>query len=126
MAKILIVEDDPISLDICTNIISKLGHTPLQAKSGRDAVEAIRGDLPDAILLDVILPDIEGFTLGKNLKGHPRTQNIPIAYVTGRTNTDDFKKGFDSGGMLYLTKPYTPDALQTALKSLLLMAPPSE
>ena len=43
MAKILIVEDDPISLDICTNIISKLGHTPLQAKSGRDAVEAIWG-----------------------------------------------------------------------------------
>ncbi|NIQ93689.1 MAG: response regulator [Desulfuromonadales bacterium] len=122
MAKILIVEDDPISLDICCNIIAKLGHTSMAAKNGREAVECIRRELPDAILLDVILPDIEGFQLGKNLKGHPRTKDIPIAYVTGRSNTDDFKKGFESGGSIYLTKPYTPDALETALTSLLLTA----
>jgi len=121
MAKILIVEDDPISLDLSFNIIKKLGHKPVAAKNGREAVECIRTDLPDAILLDVVLPDIEGFQLGKNLKGHPRTRDIPIAYVTGRSNTADFQKGFESGGMIYLTKPFTPDALETALSSLLLI-----
>lgn len=120
MARILIVEDDPISLDVCCNIIKKLGHKSIAAKSGREAVECIRTELPDAILLDVVLPDIEGFQLGKNLKDHPRTSDIPIAYVTGRSNSADFKKGFESGGMIYLTKPYTSDALATALSSLLL------
>lgn len=120
MARILVVEDDPISAEMCCGIIKKLGHKPTAAQSAREAVECIRRELPDAIILDVILPDIEGFQLGRNLKGHPRTRDIPIAYVTGRSNSEDFRKGFECGGMIYLTKPYTADALQTALSSLLL------
>lgn len=93
MAKILIVEDEMISLHKGMDILKQLGHEPIPAKTGAEAAEAIRKQIPDAILLDVILPDTDGFEFGKKLKAHPRTQNIPIAFVTGRDNPEDFKKG---------------------------------
>ncbi|MDH3999481.1 MAG: response regulator [Desulfuromonadales bacterium] len=118
MAKILLVEDDPINLRRGTDLLQGMGHQVLQAKTGKEAASIIRKTLPDAILLDVILPDIEGFDLARKLKDHPRTQDIPIAYVTGRDTPEDYKKGFETGGKAYLVKPYTPLALSTVLNSL--------
>ena len=124
MAKILIVEDDPINLNKGMEILKQLGHEPLPAKTGQEAAQVIRRVLPDAILLDVILPDTNGFDFGKKLKSHPRTQDIPIAFLTGRDNAEDFQEGFKSGGKAYLTKPYTAKALATVLTSLLMTSSP--
>ncbi len=119
MARILIVEDDPISMVKGIDIMKQLGHETFAAKNGAEAAEAIRQLLPDAILLDVELPDTNGFDFGQKLKAHPRTKQIPIAYVSGRDKPADYKRGFASGGRVYLAKPYTSRALNTALTSLL-------
>jgi len=124
MAKILLVEDDPINLNKGMELLKQLGHEVLPATTGQEAAQVIRRLLPDAILLDVMLPDTNGFDFAKKLKSHPRTQDVPIAYVTGRDNPEDFKEGFASGGKAYLTKPYSSTALATVLQSLLMTKSP--
>jgi len=126
MAKILLVEDDPINLNKGMELLKQLGHEVLPATSGQEAAQVIRRMLPDAILLDVVLPDTNGFDFAKKLKSHPRTQEIPIAYITGRDNPEDFKQGFASGGKAYLTKPYSSTALSTVLQSLLMTKSPKK
>jgi len=119
MARILFVEDDPISLRKGVELLRSFGHDALPARNGRQAAEVIRAGLPDAILLDVELPDTNGFDFGKKLQQHPRTRAIPMGFITSRDNPADFRSGFSSGGRIYLTKPYTSQSLGTALKSLL-------
>lgn len=116
--KILFVEDDPVSLNKGKDLLTKLGFQVLSACNGSEAAKIIRRELPDAIILDVVLPDCDGFDLGRKLKDHPRTQEIPIAFITAKDKAADIRKGFESGGKIYLTKPFTALALETAIKSL--------
>lgn len=119
MARILIVEDDPVNLKKGISLLEQLGHEVIPAANGAQAAQAIRRMLPDAILLDVNLPDTLGFDFAKKLKSHPRTQEIPIGFITSLDNPKDFKEGFSSGGQIYLTKPYSAQAFSTVVGSLL-------
>ena len=119
MATILMVEDDPVNLKKGINLLKHHGHDVMPAQNGVEAAKQIRRQLPDAILLDVNLPDTNGFDFAKKLKAHPRTQNIPIAFITSLDSVEDFRTGFASGGQIYLTKPYNDVAFTTALGTLL-------
>lgn len=118
-AKILIVEDDPSVLKLGMTILKKLGHEVLCAMTSNEAYQLIIAESPDAIALDVMLPDMDGFTLAKKLKEDARTRHIPIAFVTAKTEPTDMVEGFNCGGAIYLTKPFTVNALKTAIESLL-------
>ena len=118
-ATILIVDDMLINLRILTRILIDRGDTILSATTGQDALKVISQDKVDLILLDIILPDINGFDLCCQLKANPATENIPIIFISSRTATADIVRGFDVGGSDYITKPFqVPEVLSRVTAQL--------
>ncbi len=118
-AKILCVEDDKEILELQMNILRRLGYHPMAASDGALALEIILEQQPDAIILDVMLPGCDGFELARRIRRTRAICEIPIAFVTARSESLDFRSGFENGGQIYLAKPFTISALQVAVESLL-------
>jgi CheY-like chemotaxis protein len=104
-AKILIVDDVPANLDVLRNILAAGGYRIFFATSGEAALRVATEVLPDVILLDVTMPQMDGFETCRRLKGIDGVREIPVIFVTGRTEIEDLAKGFDVGGVDYITKP---------------------
>lgn len=113
-ARILLVDDRPENLDILSAILEDLGCQLMVATSGERALELAVRRLPDLILLDVIMPDINGFDVCIRLKADLATTEIPIIFVTGRT--EDISQGFKVGGADYITKPINADEVRARVK----------
>ncbi|MDM8536642.1 hybrid sensor histidine kinase/response regulator [Desulfobacterales bacterium HSG17] len=110
-ARILIVDDTPQNTQILGTILLKEGYKINVARNGRHALDVIEKILPDIILLDVMMPDLDGFETCKILKSSLKTKNIPIIFLTARTDTEDIIKGFDLGAVDYVTKPFNSTEL---------------
>lgn len=108
---ILIVDDAPQNLQFLGAILRKENYQLYVAKTGEQALKIANETLPDLILLDVVLPDKDGFTVCKELKKQPETRDIPIIFLTGLTDTENIVKGFEIGGADYITKPFDPTIL---------------
>lgn len=121
-AKILCVEDDPGILALQLTLLRHLGYEALGVGDGLQAYDMILKERPDALILDVMLPGCDGFTLAHKIRRNPDIRNTPIAFVTAKSDLTDFRMGFRCGGRIYLAKPFTSKALQTAIESLLLQA----
>ncbi|MBE9176266.1 response regulator, partial [Synechocystis salina LEGE 06155] len=113
---ILIVDDQPSNLKILTKIIVSAGWQVRIAVAGQAAIAECRQQPPDLILLDVMLPDLNGFEVCRILKHLPTTQNIPILFMTALTNATDKVKGFQSGGVDYITKPFHSEEVLARLR----------
>ena len=113
-ARILLVDDTPENLDILSAILEELGCQLIVATSGERALELASRRLPDLILLDVIMPDINGFDVCTRLKADLATTEIPVVFVTGRT--DDISHGFKVGGADYITKPINADEVRARVR----------
>lgn len=103
--KILVVDDDNFNLKVLCDILSDL-YTIHIAKSGNEALEQAVSIFPDLILLDIIMPDINGFDVLKKLKTLPTVRNIPVVCITGLNDVENEEKGFFLGAVDYITKPY--------------------
>jgi diguanylate cyclase (GGDEF)-like protein len=108
--RILLVDDTPENLDVLSGILEGLDCELIVATSGERALELAARRLPDLILLDVMMPDINGFDVCTRLKGDLATTEIPIIFVTART--DDISQGFRVGGADYITKPINADEVR--------------
>ncbi len=108
-ATILLVDDHPANLGAFFNYFDELGFTVKIAQSGAGAFELITRNRPDIILLDIIMPRIDGFEVCRRLKAHDETRDIPVIFMTALTETIDKVKGFDAGGVDYITKPFQPE-----------------
>ena len=104
-AKILIVDDVPANLDVLRNILAAGGYRIFFATSGEAALHVAAEVVPDLILLDVTMPQMDGFETCRRLKEIDNVREIPVIFVTGRTEIEDLAKGFDVGGVDYITKP---------------------
>ncbi|MDR2029196.1 MAG: diguanylate cyclase [Treponema sp.] len=102
---ILVVDDEKSNLMVLNRILCPF-YTIFTAKSGQEASVRIAENPPDLILLDIIMPDINGFDLLKRLKDSPLTRNIPVIIITGLSNEADEEKGFFLGAVDYITKPF--------------------
>ena len=102
---ILIVDDDPINLKILTEYLEEFGFKTLAGRTGESGLERARLSQPDLILLDILLPNIDGFETCRRLKADTVTQDIPVIFMTGLTETEYRLKGFQIGGVDYITKP---------------------
>ncbi|MDR0877595.1 MAG: diguanylate cyclase [Treponema sp.] len=102
---ILVVDDEKSNLMMLNGILSK-EYTVFTAKSGEDALCRVAEDPPDLILLDIILPGMDGFEVLKRLKGSPDTRGIPVIIITGLTTETDEEKGLLLGAVDYITKPF--------------------
>jgi diguanylate cyclase (GGDEF)-like protein/PAS domain S-box-containing protein len=102
---ILIVDDAPANLDVLRTMMSKQGYQTFVATSGERAVSIARRVKPDLILLDVVMPGIDGFETCRQLKQHPHTAGIPVIFMSAQSETDDVVAGFDIGAADYIRKP---------------------
>jgi two-component system cell cycle response regulator len=105
--KILIVDDAETNLLILSNLLAEEGDV-ICATDGAQAIALANSELPDLILLDVSMPGMDGYEVCGRLKADIRTRDIPIVFVTGRTDDDDQEKGLSLGAIDYILKPYSP------------------
>ncbi|NET15503.1 MAG: response regulator, partial [Okeania sp. SIO1H6] len=103
---ILIIDDIPENLDVLSETLSVVGYDVAIATNGKRAFKQLERKLPDLILLDITMPDIDGFEICKKLKSHHTTCNIPIIFITALADTKNKIKGFELGAVDYITKPF--------------------
>lgn len=106
---ILIVDDNILNIDILFELLSDYDVIP--TLSGKDAIDILAEENIDLILLDILMPELNGFETCKLIKQNPKTSHIPIFMLTSQHSTDDIKKGFDLGIVDYVTKPFNPTEL---------------
>ncbi|QWT45620.1 response regulator transcription factor [Azospira inquinata] len=105
---VLIVDDVPENLSLLHDALDEAGYTVLVATEGESALQRARQSLPDVILLDAVMPGMDGFEVARRLKGDFLTQAIPIVFMTGLTETEHVVAAFSVGGADYVTKPIRP------------------
>jgi two-component system, OmpR family, phosphate regulon response regulator PhoB len=118
-AKILIVEDEPAIQELLVANLQLAGHQALRASDAESALEAVREAVPDAILLDWMLPGISGVQLARRLRTHERTRDVPIIMLTARSEEVDKIAGLEAGADDYITKPFSPRELMARIKAVL-------
>ncbi len=119
MPQILQVDDDPLALTYVGRILRSAGHEVLTARNGTEALTQAEANHPDLILLDVLMPGIDGYEVCRQLRRRPRFAHVPIIMLTGQDALTERLKGFEAGADNYLSKPVHPDELQVLVKSLL-------
>ncbi len=107
MARILIVDDSPSQLMSIRRIVEKLGHEALTAEDGAAGVEAAKRELPDLILMDVVMPNLNGFQATRSITREPTTKHIPVILVTTKDQDTDRVWGMRQGAKAYITKPFS-------------------
>lgn len=117
--RILIVDDDVDSLKLIGLMLQRNGYDVLVANAGHPALAKAETERPDLIILDVMMPDMDGLEVCRRLRGNQTTQDIPIIMFTAKTLIDDKVKGFEAGADDYLTKPTHPAELASRVKSIL-------
>jgi CheY-like chemotaxis protein/MinD-like ATPase involved in chromosome partitioning or flagellar assembly len=118
--KILVVDDDPDTVKFINIMLSRLGYQVTSATSGMEALERVQTDHPDLIILDVMMPGMDGYEVSRNLRRNPKTATTPILMFTAKTTIEDKLAGYDAGVNLYLTKPIHPIDLQANIRNLLI------
>ncbi|GAB3061691.1 twitching motility response regulator PilH [Stenotrophomonas tumulicola] len=116
MARILIVDDSPSQLLGIQRIVEKLGHQILTATDGAAGVEAARAQLPDLVLMDVVMPNLNGFQATRTLARDETTRHIPVILVTTKDQDTDRMWGMRQGAKAYITKPFSEDELSEVLE----------
>ena len=116
---ILIVEDNPLTLYVLIEYLERLNLKTVIARSGEEALRQVESLSPDLILLDVMMPGIDGFETCRRLKGNIHTQEIPVMFITALSNTSERVKGFEAGGVDYITKPFDFKEVATRIESRL-------
>jgi len=105
---VLIVDDVPDNLSLLHDALDESGYTVLVATDGESALQRALQALPDVVLLDAVMPGMDGFEVARRLKAHPATAHIPIIFMTGLTETEHVVAAFQAGGVDYVTKPIRP------------------
>jgi CheY-like chemotaxis protein/MinD-like ATPase involved in chromosome partitioning or flagellar assembly len=120
--KILIIDDDVDTLRLVGLMLQRQGYQIVAASNGSQGLTKAIEEIPDLILLDVMMPDMDGYEVSRRLRNNPATVSIPILMFTAKTQLDDKVAGFEVGADDYLTKPTHPTELQAHVKALLARA----
>ena len=118
MAKILIVDDSPSQLLGIQRIVEKLGHESITAEDGAAGVEVAKRELPDMVLMDVVMPNLNGFQATRTLSREATTKHIPVILVTTKDQDTDRMWGLRQGAKAYLTKPFSEDELAEVIERI--------
>ncbi|MGH9363403.1 MAG: response regulator transcription factor [Thermoanaerobaculia bacterium] len=116
LGEILVVEDDPEINELVGAFVESAGYRYRPALDGESALGRVREHLPALVLLDVMLPDINGFEVCKRIKGAPATQTVPIVFLTALDRAEYHDIGRRIGAADYLAKPFHPDRLLDAIR----------
>jgi DNA-binding response OmpR family regulator len=117
--RVLVIDDEaPIRL-LCRVNLEAEGMDVLEAADGPSGLEKARAETPDVVLLDVMMPGLDGWRVAEELLDDPRTESIPIVFLTARAELRDRARGIDLGGVDYVTKPFNPVELAPLVRDLL-------
>jgi DNA-binding response OmpR family regulator len=117
--RILVVDDEEDLLELVRYNLSKEGFQVRCVATGEAAIQEAKSYLPDVILLDLMLPQIDGLVVCKTLKSHPQTEHIPIVMLTAKTEEADVVSGLELGADDYITKPFSPRVLLARIRAVL-------
>ena len=117
LGNILVVDDTPANLRLLTKLLSDNGYEVRPAPNGTLALKSVELILPDLILLDIMMPDLDGYEVCRRLKASERSREIPIIFISAINETMDKVKAFNIGGMDYITKPFEPDEVLARVKT---------
>jgi putative two-component system response regulator len=118
-AQILVVDDDPAIVQILSRLLVREGYIVTTARNGLEALRKVQEQQPDLILLDVMMPEMDGFTVCQRLKDDERTALIPITMLTGRDDHDNHRRGIEAGADDFLAKPFDHTILRARIRSQL-------
>ena len=119
MARILIVDDSPSQLEGLKRLVEKMGHQTITANDGAAGVEAAKRDKPDLVLMDVVMPNLNGFQATRAISKDPTTAHIPVILVTTKNQETDKVWGLRQGAKAFVTKPVNEGELTKAVSDLL-------
>ena len=109
MKRVLVIDDTEANIQLCSFILKKKGHEPIEARNGLEGVDSAIKEKPDLILLDIQLPDIDGLEVAKRIRASEKESNIPIIAVTSYAMPGDRDKIMEAGCNGYLSKPINVD-----------------
>ena len=119
MTRVLVIDDEPPIRLLCRVNLEAEGMEVLEASDGPTGLEKARNDEPDVILLDVMMPGLDGWQVAEELIDGERTNGIPIVFLTARAEARDRARGLDLGGIDYVTKPFNPVELAPLVRELI-------
>jgi len=119
VARVMAVDDDPVIRGLLEVNLEMEGHDVVTAVDGQDALDKVRLDAPDLILLDVMMPNVNGWQVAEQLKADPAFRHIPVVFLSARAMEADVRKGTDLGVDSYVTKPFDPIDLMELVNRLL-------
>lgn len=119
MARIMVVDDDESVIRFIERALKRYNHTVIAARNGLEALQLLESTRPDLIVLDVMMPKVNGLQVCRHMRADPALASIPILFLTAKETIDDKIAGFEAGGDDYLTKPFHLAELELRLKALL-------
>lgn len=116
--KVLVVDDSATDLKNLEQIVSAAGYQVITAVSGKEAVAKTKSERPDAVMMDVIMSDMNGFQACRNITNDPDTKDIPVILVSSKNEKTDKVWASEQGAQAYITKPYSSEQILSELKAL--------
>src|SRR5262245_19555324 len=116
-SRVLVVDDIPKNLQVVGTMLRNAGCAVMPATSGAEALESVRVQLPDLILLDLMMPEMDGLEVCRRLKADPSTQQIPVIFLTASNEMEHLVKGFEVGAVDYVTKPFNAPELLARVRT---------
>ena len=117
--KVLIVDDEPNILMSLDFLMRKEGYDVLVARNGTEALDSLAHHQPDLVLLDIMMPDVDGYEICRYIRNTTEHQHCKVIFMSAKSKESDIQKGYDTGADLYITKPFSNKILVAKVKELL-------
>ncbi len=117
--KILVVDDDPYILLSLEFLMKKNGFDVMVARNGTEALEIVEKQVPDIVLLDIMMPDVDGYAICKHIKSSKKLKEAKVVFMSAKSKETDIQKGYDLGASLYVTKPFSTRQLLKQVQDLI-------
>lgn len=119
-SRILVVDDEPQVTEIIDAFLTNAGHQVIVENNAESGLKKARNIKPDIILLDIMMPGIDGYSICNDLKNDPGTANIPVVFLTGKDRADDMGRSFKVGGDMFIKKPFSCERLLEIVNIILM------
>ncbi len=117
--KLLLIDDDPNLILLVKDYLEFRGYQVMTAENGREALDILEQNIPDMIICDVMMPEMDGYALVKHIREEPRTNRIPVLFLSAKGQSQDRVKGLNEGADVYMVKPFEPEELVAQVESSL-------